>query len=70
MVKKILIFSILRTTNLLKAVVSFKDYTTYGRKPTTIEHDCITTRNYTFNIARLTSVLDKTDVNTNAVAYL
>ena len=30
----------------------------------------ITTKKYTFNIARLTSVLYKIDVNTNVVAYL
>ena len=29
-----------------------------------------TTKNYTFNIDRLTSVFGKTDVNTNTVAYL
>jgi len=28
-----------------------------------------TTRIYRFNIARITSVLDKTDVNKNAVAF-
>ena len=33
-------------------------------------HEDPTTKNYTFNIARLTSVFEKTDVNTNAMAYL
>ena len=33
-------------------------------------HEDPTTKNYTFNIARLTSVFEKTDVNTNAIAYL